>query len=176
MEPRLLAKILLRLLAIYLVVRGIMFLPNLYIVRSAAQFHSDSLNPYLWSVITVLAPIVAGIILWALSPFIASWLVGANDRKLNVSMMSSDNIQEIVVGLAGLIIVILAIPEVVNWLIHLFTRSFFNGQHRVFDMDELAWLIASALQLLLGLWLFFGVRFWVRLFRKAREFGLSKPL
>lgn len=176
MEPRLLAKILLRLLAIYLVVRGIMFLPNLYIVRSAAQFHSDSLNPYLWSVITVLAPIVAGIILWALSPFIASWFVGANDRKLNVSMMSSDNIQEIVVGLAGLIIVILAIPEVVNWLIHLFTRSFFNSQHRVFDMDELAWLIASALQLLLGLWLFFGVRFWVRLFRKAREFGLSKPL
>ena len=91
-------------------------------------------------------------------------------------MMPSDNIQEIVIGIAGLIIVILAIPEVINWLIQLFTHSFFNGQHRVFDMDELAWLIASALQLLLGLWLFLGVRFWARLFRKAREFGLSKHL
>ena len=176
MESRLLAKILLRLLAIYLVVRGIMFLPNLYIVFSAEQFHSGSLNPYLWSVITVLVPIIIGVILWAASPFIASWLVGTDDQQLNVSMTPKVNIQEIIIGIAGLIIVMLAIPEVVNWLIQLFAHSFFNGLHRVFHMDDLAWLIASALQLLLGLWLFLGVRFWGRLFRKAREFGLSKHL
>ena len=176
MEARVLAKILLRLLAIYMIVRGIMLLPDLYFVSSATQFHSGSLNPYFWFVITVFAPVIAGVILWAISPFIASWLVGADARQLNVSITPKDSIQEVVIGIAGLIIVILAIPEVVNALIQLFTRSFFNGLHRVFDIGELAWLIASALQLLLGLWLFFGVRFWGNLFRKVREFGLSKPL
>lgn len=176
MEARLLAKILLRLLAIYMIVRGIMLLPDLYFLFSATQFHSGSLNPYFWSVITVFAPVIAGIILWALSPFIAFWLVGADARQLNVSITPKDNIQEVAISIAGLIIVVLAIPEIVNALIQLFTRSFFNGLHRVFDMGELAWLIASALQLLIGLWLFLGVRFWGRLFRKAREFGLNKPL
>lgn len=175
MDPRLLAKILLKLLAIYLIVRGIMFLPSFYYVSASfAQLRSSGLNPYLLYAMPVVAPIVAGIILWMISPFISSRIVGTGEDQLSVSGVPKDNIQEISIGVAGLIIVIVAIPEVVNLLIQAFAHSFYNGLHRVFDVGELALLIASVLQLLLGLSLFLGVRFWGRLLQSAREFGLSK--
>lgn len=175
MESRLFTKILLRLLAIYLIVRGIMVLPDFYLIPlSSAQFRSAGLNSYVWFVIPVFVPIVAGIVLWVISPFIASWIVGADDQKLDVPMMLKNNVQEIVIGLAGLVIVIVAIPEVVNLLIRAFAHSFYDGQHRVFNVDGLALLIAAILQLLLGLSLFLGVRFWGRVLQGAREFGLSK--
>ena len=174
MEPRLLAKIGLRLLAVYLMVRGILFLPDLYLLSgSQTSFHAAGLSAYFWYAITILTPVIAGIALWAVSPVVATWMVRINGEPIQAPSVSREDISGIIISLVGVIIAVIAVPPIVYGLINTFVFPKINGLGMEVNISELPYVIASVLQLILGLWLFLGIKFWVRLLRRAREFGLE---
>ncbi|MGB9429910.1 MAG: hypothetical protein WCC11_08580 [Gammaproteobacteria bacterium] len=174
MESKLFAKIVLRLLAVYLIARGIIFLPDFYMLQGqpSGVFWTIT-NPNLWLVIPVLAPTISGIVLWVIAPMIANWMIGVDNTHVQIPSLLQNDLQAIAIVTAGLIIVIIAVPRIADWLIQLFANSYNNGVSRVFDPGVLGFFIASVLLLLFGLLLIFGIRFWVRLLRRIREFGLE---
>lgn len=176
MEAKLLAKIVLRLLAVYLIARGLMFLPEFFTVpfNSASGQYISGFDPHLLLIMTLAAPIIAGIILWIIASLIANWMVGTGGTKLSSAF--SRELQAIAISTAGLIIAIFSIPNIVGWFLRFFENSYYNGIHRIYDPATSAYFIAAILQFLLGLFLILGVRFWVRLLRSARECGLQPDL
>lgn len=174
MDSKLLAKIVLRLLAVYLMARGILVLPNLYLIPGiSSNLYEVHLNPYFWLIVPIIAPIIAGLVLWVVAPLVANWMTGSGNSSEQALLLSSDDLQVSAIVIAGLIIAIIAIPHIAAWLVQLFANPHSIGVNRVFDPNVLAFFVASVLEFALGLLLIFGVKFWVRLLRWAREFGLK---
>lgn len=175
MTARLLGKIALRLLAVYLIARGISVLPDVYAIP--IQFGDKSslgFNPYFLFIIPICALLIAGIVLWAMAPLISDWMVGTSVVSTQMSLANVEEIQRVAIGTAGLIIAIIAIPQVVSWLIRTVEDLYLlKTQQIIFGSHNWAYLVAALLQLLLGLLLIFGTRSLARLLRRAREFGLE---
>lgn len=158
-----------RLIAIYLIASGIVqmnYLPLIF---------SDRSQDYVMQTVYVLAfvsPFMVGIIFYAFSrPF--SKLVSGTSLPAESAEVGAkiEELQGVAFAIAGLLIVAIRFPSFVEEILRIFhTAKLNDGRVEIFSSPL---FLAEFFVLLLGLSLFFGARFWTRLYGEFREFGLK---
>ncbi len=174
MEPNILARIAVRVVAIYVIARGIMYLPSIYTVLLYNDGRSGIDTAGIVAIIAaVFGPLVVGIVLWMVTPALSKWIVGEKNGG-EESGTSIGQLQAVAISTAGLVIVFVSLPGFISLLIQTFGGAYeFEGQ-RTFNVNSVANFLASGLKVLFGILLVLGVRFWVRLLHRFKEFGLEE--
>jgi hypothetical protein len=174
MEPNQIARIGIRLVALYAYVQGIMYLPSIYTV--ALNSNSGPIGSYevVAVVSAILGPLFVGTILWIAAPRLGKWVVGPPSQQPRRETTELVQYEATAICVAGLVIVFLALPGFVSLLIQTIGGSYAAEGQRVFNINAVAYLVANSLKVLLGILLIIGVRFWVKLLRKFRQFGLEE--
>lgn len=175
MEPRLLAKISIRVVAIYLVTYGIMQVPAI----TTAFYYSgnqdaEGINILLFLSFAIFSPLISGIVLWLISDKLSAWVIGNSDSKDSVNNLNSNNLQAVALSIIGLVVVFITLPNLISQIIQLSNNANIIDGNRVFDTNTLSLVIASTLKIVLGVLLVLGPDFWVRLLRFLREYGLRE--
>jgi len=175
MEPYLLARIAVRIVAIYVIAQGIMYLPSMYtaLSYSGASYEFD-VSAVAVIIAAIFGPLIVGIILWVVAPAVSKSIIGdVNNRKVEAGA-TIDQYQAVAISTAGLVIVFISLPGFISLLVQAFGGSYeFEGQ-KTFDINVVARLLASGLKVLFGVLLVLGVRFWVQLLHRFKEFGLEE--
>lgn len=167
MEPATLSLILLRVLAVYLIAKGILFAPEIVTVWSGASAYAGKYpNIGLYSFV-ILTPVIFGLILWLLSPQLAKMIVRGESLKQSVESLSLGNIQAAVLATVGLLIIFVTIPSLISISVQIF------GEGGRSSTAATAHLSAQIAKVGLGVVLVFGANSLVRLIRRIREFGLE---
>jgi hypothetical protein len=174
MEPNILARIAVRIVAIYIIAQGMMYLPSIYTVMLYNDGRSGIDVAGIVAVIAaIFGPLVVGVVLWLVAPALSRWIVGAIESGEG-SSATSGQIQAVAISTAGLIIVFISLPGFISLLVQTFGGAYeFEGQ-RIFSINTVANLLASGLKVLFGVLLILGVRFWIRLLHRFKEFGLEE--
>jgi len=168
MEPKTLAQILLRVLAVYLMAKGILYLPELATVASATKSFSGAFPNIGILSLVVIAPLVFGLGLWAASPKIAGLMVAQSNSGETNSPATLPQIQSAILATVGLLLVFLTLPSIVTIAFQILEES----EHSV--VIPTAVLASHIARLVLGILLIVGAGALVRLVNKAREFGLEE--
>ena len=170
-----LAYIAIRLLALWLIVEGFVYLAT---VLPYGGFDSDA-APILVSVV----PLVIGGLLWFLTPMISHLLLPATERRLEVLVDSGSMVRTAVV-VFGLYLVVSAIPNLVYFVIWIAQDqerpSLFGGSSMTEQLQRAMtagpWsgqLARELVRLALGLLLIVGSGGFTRLIERLRDFGLA---
>jgi len=174
MDAKLLAKISLRVLAVFLVGLGFWLLPDYFMVAYNSippnSFKGDTAS---WLQI-IFNPAVYGLIIWFLAPRLAKLAVG---KEAVDAPAPADPAAWQTAGLTvlGVYFIVQNAPLILGLVIEFQgngpgTSTWVEG-----SMTSLAdHLTVAAARLLLGIVLVFGAGFFVQLFRRFREFGLQK--
>lgn len=169
MDAKLLAKIALRVLAVYIIAKGIMALPELMelpIYTGDAHYAGPS---FLWIFAAVISPLIIGLFLWLIAPRAAHWIVG-DVGKANLSMaVSGATLLTVAFISVGVTFVVLSLPNILG-LIYI---SQDPSTARIGpDVFRSRYFFTETIRLFLGLLLIVGTKNLVRLFTIFREFGL----
>ena len=168
MEPVTLSLILLRVLSVYLVAKGILFIPEIATVWSRiSTYGSESPGLGLMSLLIV-APLLLGVFLWAMSPRLAKIIVQNEGPREKTGAVSISHIQSAILATVGMILVLVTIPGLVS------NAVLFFGEEGHFSTAASAHFWAQVAKLALGAALVVGSNFFVRLMRRFREFGLEQ--
>ncbi|HEY1772673.1 MAG TPA: hypothetical protein VGH91_05715 [Gammaproteobacteria bacterium] len=168
MDARLLAKLLLRILAVYTVAEGVMQFAALSDIESRV---SDPQKELL--IVVALSVLMTAVALWFLAPALARWAVGKSTISTGNLPIGAANLQSIGFACIGMLIVVQALPPLV---LRIFESATILAS-RTSNQDP-STLITSAyfytdlFKLTLGIVLLFGAGFFTRAFRRFREFGL----
>ncbi|MBL3601795.1 MAG: hypothetical protein JMN25_18350 [gamma proteobacterium endosymbiont of Lamellibrachia anaximandri] len=173
MEPRDLSQILIRVLSIYVLVKALMLLPELFTASHLAGWPEIERHLYLIYAMTTVFPFVFAIALWFLAPTLSKWLVVGINRTQESTSFNIDALQAAIIATAGLLVIFLAIPSTLSLGIQLFESSILTESERVYNSNTLAYFMGQIAKLVLGFVLLVGVRSWVRLINRFREFGLE---
>ena len=158
-----------RLVSIYMMASGIVqmaFLPLIF---------SGTSQDYLMQTVYVLAivsPLMVGIILYAFSRPFSKLVSGASASAGSADVRAKiEELQGVAFAIAGLLIVAIRFPIFVREILRIHQVAQLNeGQLEYYSNPH---FLAELFVLLLGLFLFFGARFWTRIYREFREFGLK---
>ena len=174
MEPRSLSQILIRVLSIYLLVKALMLLPELFTVSHLVGYEEIEKHLYLIYAMTIVLPFVFGIALWFLAPSLSKRMVRGLINTQESASFNSEAIQVAIIATVGFLVIVIAIPSMLSLGIQLYESSSLIDGKRVFNTNSLAYFIGQTAKLLLGIALVVGVRTWVRLINLFREFGLEE--
>lgn len=170
MDAKLLAKIALRVLAVYIIARGIMELPGLLTVRmytGDAQFGGAD---FLWIFAAIISPLIIGLCLWFLAPRAAYWVVGSGEKADLPMAVSGATLLAVAFISIGVAFVVQSLPNVLGFIYASQEPSNAALGPSVFYSR---YFLSEVIRLLLGLLLMVGSKNLVRLFRRFREFGLD---
>ena len=175
MEPILLAKISIRIVAIYLMAQGIIQVPGIATVLSYPSAQgSTSLQIILAISFAIITPLIFGVFLWVISNKLSTWVVGGSYNTESENELNSAQLQAIAFCTIGLVIMFMTIPSLVGQIIQLYSNpDIFDGD-RAFNTIAVSNIVATSLKVFLGLLLVLGTKFWVRLLHNFREFGLHE--
>lgn len=165
MDARLLTKIALRVLAVFMVATGIMGLPQLAVMDMQSDVVVSAL--LLAAVVMTSMPLLIGLILWALAPRVAGWIVGKSDTAPATSPVTAADIQAIAFVTLGLILAIQAGSYLIGVVIMLMASDVPTSLRNSYVVP------AEVAKLILGLALVFGAKGFTRFLRWFREFGLK---
>lgn len=165
MDARLLTKIALRVLAVFMVATGIMGLPQLAMMDMRSDVVVSAL--LLIAAIMITMPLLIGPILWVLAPRLAGWIVGKGDAVPAAGSVAAADIQAIAFVTLGLIIAIQAGSYVIGVIYVLMTSDIPTSLTNNYVLP------AQIAKLILGLALVFGAKGFTRFLRRFREFGLK---
>jgi hypothetical protein len=128
-----------------------------------------------WSVISLIILLAAGVVLLTQSPKLARFLVGSQSGSVGAVGPSATDIQSVAFATVGVLLVGLALPRLAEagMMLHLF-----QTQRGVRTLGEVVsargpQLISVLLQLLLGLLLLVGARSLTRLISWIRRLGVK---
>lgn len=170
MDAKLLAKIALRVLAVYIIAKGITELPELMTVQVYAGDAHYAGPDFLWIFSAVISPLIIGLCLWFLAPRAANWVVGSAgnaDLSMKVSGATLLAVAFISIGVA---FVVQSLPNVLG-LIYVSQEP--SGGAQGPSVFYSRYFLSECIRLVLGLVLMIGTKNLVRLFRRFREFGLD---
>lgn len=158
-----------RLIAIYLIASGIIQLTYLPLI------FSDTNQDYLMQsvyVLAIISPFMVGIIMYAFSRPFSKLVSGSPVSAQNAQNLSNiEQLQGVAFAITGLLIIAIRLPSFVGEILRIFhTAKLNDGRVEIFSNPP---FLAELFILLLGLSLFFGARFWTRLYGELREFGLK---
>jgi len=175
MEPTTLAKIAVRVVAIYLVVQGIAQTPGIIPLFTYSSFEgSESVQIMTVLVLVILFPLIVGTFLWLASEKLSRAIVGGGVESDSSSSIDASHIQAVAISTIGLIVLFLALPQLAGSVIQLFGSSNIIDGERVFNATAISYLVINSMELLLGLCLVVGANFWVKVLNNFREAGLRK--
>lgn len=158
-----------RLISIYLMASGIADMTNLPLIFSGLSQDHLMQSAYALSIVS---PLMVGIILYALSrPFsklVSGTRVSAESTDVGAKI---EELQGMAFAIAGLLIVAIRFPIFVRIIVFINQSAKLNeGEAEYFSNFH---FLAELFVLLFGLSLFFGAKFWTRLYREFRAFGLK---
>jgi hypothetical protein len=172
MNAKSLSKIALRVLAVFFIFEGIGNLPML--ARSISSYGS-SVNvewfPF-WESAVLVAPILLGIVVWVLAGTITAWMIDHNDTGESTRPIDASTLQAIALVTLGIFFIIQCIPNIAGALYVALAAPANQPQTPLLHNG---YLLEEALKLILAIVLVLGARFFTKLFRRLREFGLARP-
>ena len=172
MHPLVLAKIAVRIVALYLIAYGIMQLTTLLSAMQFASSGSESSGTYLAiAIATIISPAFFGVVMWFLSNPLAKRIIG-NAELPQQGSLDSFSIQATALATVGLILVVLGIPDLIITVNQFAYSLEVNEGANAMTRNALVHLLASFAQLALGIMLIFGASGGARLLHKIRGMGL----
>jgi len=173
MNPVVLTRIAVKVVAIYLIAQGLMQVPN---VAAAVQFSEAQIN---WNsqilpvlVVAAITPLVFGIVLWIASNKLSDVILRGVDST-EISSVSSNEIQAILISTIGLLILVLAIPQLTSLCIQLVATTKPVDSGSGLNVFLLSYLVAEIVKIIFGLSLILRVSGWMKMLRKLRGLGLQ---
>lgn len=177
MSEKSIAKIACRVIAIYIMIKGIEYI---------SCFFSMSLQPYfgqgidknmmlqmiLGSILPSVILIILGIILWVKATKISDYMID-DDVEANKTNINVNELQSAAFSVVGLMILIKLIPEISNLIPRL---AYFTGEY--IPKETIVWLeikisiIGMIIKLIIGLLLLFKSRGLVGFIKKLQKAGL----
>lgn len=166
MNPMTFAIIAVKLISIYLVINGIMQVPNMvnYLQLSSAPNNGINAVNSVY-IVSIFAPIIAGVILWLISNRFSEYIV-ENLPETEPSAISSAHIQSVAISTAGLMVAVLSIPDVVNYGVQLFGHLQIVNGEKVFSTSLLSYFLAVCVKTALGCSLIISAPRWAKLIHK----------
>lgn len=168
MDAKLLAKLALRVLALFMIATGVMALPQIGTLDNQNGSSFSLLAATL--VVMDAGPVLVGIALWFLAPILADWMVGEADSPARAKAVDADTLQTIAFATVGLVVAI----QAGSYLAGIFlTAATLPNDFQAFLHSYI--FVAQLVKLVLGLALLVGAQFFSRLLLRLREFGLKPP-
>lgn len=150
-----------------------MLLPELFTVSHLAGNDEVEKHLYLIYAMTIVFPFVFGIALWFLAPALSERMTSGLEKAYKSPSFQTEALQVAIIATVGFLVIFLAIPSTLSLGIQLFESSALIEGERVFNANSLAYFIGQVAKLLLGIAMVVGVKTWVRLINRFREFGLE---
>jgi len=170
MNLKSLSKIALRVLAVFFIFEGIGNLPML--AQSISYYGSTVTVKWfpLWESAVLLAPIVLGVIVWILAGAIAAKMVDRNGNDESTIQLDAFTLQTMAFVTLGIFFIIQCVPNIAGTLYISLTAT--AAQHQPPLLDNY-YFLEEVFKLILAVVLVVSARFFTRLFRHLRAFGLE---
>lgn len=159
-----------RVLGLYLIVKWICL--SLSWIVTTASSNNEVHETYGYLIISLLAllgPIILGIILWVLAPWIGKRMPGStNTPQIMLSDVPLERIQGIAISLLGLAFIVISISDLIPQLWSYFEMFDGGADEHIRSMQFrylMCILISKFVKIGLGLWLFLGSRGFVNIFQ-----------
>lgn len=172
MAPTDLARIAVRLVAIYFLSQGLIQLPGLLVLPRLAETVMGGTFSQLQVVLASILPLVVGLALWIGAPPIGRLVVGTVDEDERPA--TAFEIQAIAVSTAGLILLFSAVPGLVSYFYIAVVQAPEFGGVRRYNDGVFGMLLGTGLQVILAVLLILGARFWSRALWRIRTFGVHE--
>ena len=172
MNAKVLALISVRVLGLFLIGQGILALRNLYVLINIPADYV--ITPMLYSIHTaaIFAPLALGLAVIIFSKSLARWVCPTHMESEGENVPRLPEIQSVAFSVLGLLIVFLSIPDLINSLISIYQSNAVNERQASYISNPV--FLSPLLSTVFGILLFVGAGYWVRLYRKFREFGLNE--
>jgi hypothetical protein len=157
-----------RLFAIWLVVYVLRYIPGVWrFSASAASVGTESTNAVIVAVTIAILALAAG--LWFFPLTVASKLLPPT-AKTDQAHIPIEQVQSVGFSLLGLWVLTSAVPDSFYWVFMTYQSSRPNSILELGSSDY-AYVVTTAVELVLGVWLLLGARGLVGLLRWARMAG-----
>lgn len=158
-----------RLISIYLLAKGVIALPNLVEIWTYPETDSYLVINY---TLAILMPIFVGVALFLLSKKLSNFVCGDIEiEESEYTNLTSNDLYNLGFSLAGLFIIVFKIPDYINVIVNInLTANMNDRQAEYFSNPH---FLSEFGVILIGIFLFFGSRFWVRLYKWAQGLGLE---
>jgi hypothetical protein len=180
MTKREIASLAIKLMGVFILLKSIVYIPMSYSgVFYAFQGHTkpgllNTLFMIMMSTGIALIPVAFSIFIILFSNKAAEWLI-KEDAPLEQphTPVSKGEIMSIAISCLGLYFIIAAVPQVISGLLNGFsvinrqTATWFTGPYRL--MNVCRQMIAPAVQMGLGVWLFLGSKGIIKIWKKFRS-------
>ncbi len=147
MQSKDLATILIRILAIYISLQGLVFLSQFFSALQKGELLKE--EPFSTIFIVVLGPLFVAILVWKLAPKLASLTVRGLSSELEVAQLDSEALASCAFVIAGVVILVLNFPSLISTIFHVSTNP---------EGFRIGWLVSPSLKCLLSIGLIIGAR------------------
>lgn len=158
-----------RIIAIYIIVQGILVLPAITQIFSSISSRTFSVFERFFLGSSILAPLLIGIVCLFFSRKIGSWLSPGKSSDEAANKVDLNELQSVAFSILGILAIVNSLPIFVRTLV---ARGNQSLQYlKQIGLWQEPHLVASALTLAIGLFLFFGSKFVVRLYLWSKYLG-----
>lgn len=175
MKANQLAQIGVRLVALYLIAQGITSLPNLYFYFPGMQ-HAESFSSFIYAVafISILSPVVIGVLLWVIAPLVSNSLTSPfQGAELN-NTFNDNQLQTSAIFLIGIYLLTISIPDLVAAIYQYSKLAELESLRDSAKTSIQASLLTATIELVLGVLLVVGANAITRWVSRLRNLGLNK--
>jgi len=150
---------------------GLLEMPNLYALREIPVDESFTDVIKLMHGAAILSPLFVGSLVLISSSRIANWVSRSNGNETHISDAGLREIQSLAFATSGLIILSVSLPKLIRSWIWTYQNNETNDQTISYFASSHS--LSEFVVTVLGLSLFVGSGFYVRLYLWFREFGLG---
>jgi hypothetical protein len=172
MAPTILARIAIRLVAIYLLSQGLIYVPGLLALPGLSESAGASTFSVVQVVLVSILPLLLGLALWIGAPPISRLVVGPVHEEERPA--TAIEIQAVAISTAGLILLFIAVPRLVSSFYLAVVEAPQIDGVRSYNDGLIGMLLGAGLQVLLAVLLIAGARFWPRVLWRIRAYGVHE--
>ena len=165
MQSKDLATILIRILAIYISLQGLLFIAEFLSAWSKAEKSEEDIFSIIFMI--ALGPLFIAMIVWMLAPKLASFTVRGLSPGLEITQLDAEALTSCAFVIAGVVILVLNFPDLISSIIHIAFRP---------ESIGIEWLFAAALKCLLSIGLIIRARNIARSLSRLRYAATNKNL
>ena len=160
MDARSFAQVALRLLAVFMIFMALVGLPAaIWAVMQDSVPQDPKVDVRLY-IVSLLFPMILGVVIWMISPRMAHWMVGKSEASGSAVLLDVTRFQTVALVVLG---VWLAIKTLSTLLVFAANSQWDNPFY---------W--QQVVELMLSFCLIFGAKFFARLVRSIRDFGAAQ--
>ncbi|HHV63775.1 MAG TPA: hypothetical protein GXX46_01655 [Peptococcaceae bacterium] len=162
-----LAGLAVKLLAVFLLIKGVSALAAVATLQAISSSQTDT--TYAINVSNLIAYILMGIILWFFSPKLAGFISkGENIAGMGDFSISAEDLQRVLFSVLGLYFVGRSLPQIVSTL-----TSLFALQNPSLFRSSLPYLMGNITELIVGLIIFLSPQGLINLVKAIKTLGVN---